>query len=229
MLQQLDRTIAPDRIADPTADRTAEQAADPTVARLRAGDQAEFARILTEWSPAMLRVAMSYVRGREAAEDVLQETWLAVLDGLPRFEGRASLRTWTFAILANRARSRAVREWRTVPWSQLAGEQTGPTVDPDRFQGSDDPFPGHWTTAGAPRRWSQPEDASLAGEARAEIGRALTQLPERQRVVVTLRDVSGLSSEETCELLGISAQNQRVLLHRGRARLRAALERYYRG
>ncbi len=219
MLQELDRTAVP---ADRGADRTAD--------RLRAGDEQEFARILAEWSPAMLRVARSYVGGRETAEDVVQETWLAVLDGLPRFEGRASLRTWTFAILANRARSRAVRDWRTVAWSQLAGGETGPTVDPDRFQGPDDPFPGHWTTAGAPRSWQhQPEDASLAGEVRAEIGRALTRLPERQRVVVTLRDVSGLSSEETCELLGISAQNQRVLLHRGRARLRAALERYYRG
>ena len=137
----------------------------------RYGDEQVFMELVQSYRASMLWVAQRYVRDRATAEDVVQETWLAVLDGLPRFEGRASLRTWTFAILANRARSRAVRDWRTIPWSQLAGGAAGSTVDPDRFQGSDDPFPGHWTTAGAPRRWQhQPEDASLAGEARAEIG-----------------------------------------------------------
>jgi RNA polymerase sigma-70 factor (ECF subfamily) len=206
---------------------------DELLDRLRSGDEQAFGEILTRWSPAMLRVAVWYVAGREAAEDVVQDTWLAVLDGLPRFEGRSSLRTWVFAILANRARTYAVRARRTVPWSQLTGyaadDSPVPTVDPGRFQTPEDPYPGHWTSAGTPRRWwDHPEDASLAGEARAEIASALRRLPERQRAVVTLRDVTGLSSDEACEVLGISAQNQRVLLHRGRARLRAALEDYYR-
>jgi RNA polymerase sigma-70 factor (ECF subfamily) len=133
----------------------------------------------------MLRVAACYVRGPAAAEDVVQETWLAVLAGLAGFEGRSSLRTWTFSILVNRARTYAVREWSV-----------------------------------------QPEDAALAGEVRDEISAALAGLPQRQRTVVTLRDVLGLSSDEACEVLGIAAPNQRVLLHRARARLRSALEDY---
>jgi RNA polymerase sigma-70 factor (ECF subfamily) len=202
---------------------------DAVLDRLRAGDEEEFGRILSAWSPAMLHVALRFVRSRAAAEDVVQDTWLAVLAGLPAFEGRSSVRTWTFAILMNRARTHAGRDRRTLPWSELGGDEDGPTVDPTRFQGPGDPFPGHWTAAGTPRRWAaQPESASLAAEARTEIARALTGLPDRQRAVVTLRDVTGLSSGEACELLGISAQNQRVLLHRGRARLRAALEDYYR-
>jgi RNA polymerase sigma-70 factor, ECF subfamily len=214
MLRELDRTAAPG---------TDQESLD----RLRAGDEQAFEQILAGWSPAMLRVAGWYVRGREEAEDVVQETWLAVLDGLPRFEGRSSLRTWVFTILANRARTYAVRARRSVPWSEVL-DGDGAAVDASRFQGPDDAFPGHWTSAGAPRRWDHPEDASLAGEARAEIARALRGLPERQRAVVTLRDVTGLSSDEACKLLGITAHNQRVLLHRGRARLRAALEDYYR-
>jgi RNA polymerase sigma-70 factor (ECF subfamily) len=202
---------------------------DDLLDRLQAGDDAEFARLLAAWSPAMLRAAAWYVGSREAAEDVVQDTWLAVLAGLSRFEGRSSLRTWVFAILANRARTHAVRERRTVPWSEVAGDD-GPTVDPTRFQGPDDPYPGHWTSVGAPRPWwSQPEGASLTAEARVELRRAFAALPERQRAVVALRDADGLASDEVCLLLGISAQNQRVLLHRGRARLRTALEDYYRG
>ena len=196
--------------------------------RLRAGDEGEFARVLRDWSPAMLRVAACYVHGSAAAEDVVQEAWLAVVTGLSRFEGRSSLRTWTFAILVKRARTYAVRESRTVPLSELDGE-AGPTVDPARFQGADGEFPGHWTSAGSPRPWpAGPEDAALAAEIRAEITVALADLPRRQRTVVTLRDIIGLSSDETCDVLGISAPNQRVLLHRARARLRGALEDHYR-
>jgi RNA polymerase sigma-70 factor, ECF subfamily len=127
-----------------------------------------------------------------------------------------------------RARTYAVRESRTVPLSELDGDD-GPTVDPARFQGADGAYPGHWTSAGSPRPWpAQPEDAALAGAVRAEITAALSGLPRRQRTVVTLRDVIGLSSDETCDVLGISAPNQRVLLHRARARLRSALEDHYR-
>jgi RNA polymerase sigma-70 factor, ECF subfamily len=222
MLQELDRTNAPP--TDRAGTRAQEQ---ERLERLRAGDEQEFARILQRWSPAMLRVAACYVRGPAAAEDVVQETWLAVLAGLGGFEGRSSLRTWTFSILVNRARTYAVRDSRTVPMSELDGVEAGPSVDPARFQGPDGQYPGHWTSAGSPKRWSvQPEDAALAEEVRAEISAALAGLPHRQRKVVTLRDVLGLSSDEACEVLGIAAPNQRVLLHRARARLRSALEDY---
>jgi RNA polymerase sigma-70 factor, ECF subfamily len=222
MLQELDRTSAPPN--DRAGNHAQEQ---ELLERLRGGDEQEFARVLQRWSPAMLRVAACYVHGRAAAEDVVQETWLAVLAGLARFEGRSTLRTWTFAILVNRARTYAVRDRRTVPMSEVDGAEAGPTVDPARFQGPDGQYPGHWTSAGSPRRWSvQPEDAALAGEVRAEISAALAGLPQRQRTVVTLRDIVGLSSDEACEVLGIAAANQRVLLHRARARLRSALEDY---
>ena len=223
MLQELDRADA----------RPTDQAGNPpheeeVLDRLRAGDESEFARVLRDWSPAMLRVAACYVRGSAAAEDVVQDTWLAVVAGLSRFEGRSSLRTWTFAILVKRARTHAVREGRSIPLSELDGG-AGPTVDPARFQGADGEFPGHWTSVGSPRPWpAHPEDAALAGEIRAEITAALAGLPQRQRTVVTLRDVVGLSSDETCDVLRISAPNQRVLLHRARARLRSVLEDHYR-
>ena len=224
MLHELDRG------SGPPLDRTGSQAEEQELLdRLRRGDEAEFARVLQRWSPAMLRVAACYVRGPAAAEDVVQETWLAVLAGLARFEGRSSLRTWTFAILVKRARTYAVREGRTLPMSELDGGEAGPTVDPARFQGPDGRFPGGWTSAGAPRQWpTQPENAALAAEIRAEVAAALAVLPARQREVVTLRDVAGLSSDEACDLLGVSPPNQRVLLHRARARLRSALEEYYR-
>lgn len=211
-------------------DRTGSQAQEQELLeRLRCGDETEFARILERWSPAMLRVAGCYVHGPAAAEDVVQETWLAVLAGLTRFEGRSSLRTWTFAILVKRARTYAVREGRTLPMSQLDGGEAGPTVDPARFHGPDGRFPGGWTSTGVPREWPvQPENAALAGEIRAEIRAALAELPARQREVVTLRDIVGLSSEEACDVLGVSPPNQRVLLHRARARLRSVLEDYYR-
>jgi RNA polymerase sigma-70 factor (ECF subfamily) len=224
MLHELDRTRGL-----PT-DRTENQPQEQELLeRLRRGDEAEFTRILQRWSPAMLRVAGCYVRGSAAAEDVVQETWLAVLVGLARFEGRSSLRTWTFAILVKRAVTYAVREERTLPMSELDGDEIGPTVDPARFQGSDGRYPGHWTSAGSPGQWPfQPENSALAAEIRAEVAAALAGLPARQRAVVTLRDIVGLSSDEACDVLRISPPNQRVLLHRARARLRSALEDYYR-
>ena len=224
MLQELNRTSAL------PIDRAGSQPQEQDLLeRLRRGDETEFARILRRWSPGMLRVAGCYVHGAAAAEDVVQETWLAVLAGLARFEGRSSLRTWTFAILVKRARTYAVHEGRSLPMSELDGGEGGATVDPARFQGPDGRFPGGWTSAGAPREWpGQPEKAALAGEIRAEIATALAGLPARQREVVTLRDIVGLSSDEACNVLGVSPPNQRVLLHRARARLRSALEDYYR-
>jgi RNA polymerase sigma-70 factor (ECF subfamily) len=194
---------------------------------LRAGDADAFAQIVERWSPAMLRVAVTFA-GSASAEDVVQETWLAVINGLDRFEGRSSLRTWVFRILANRARTRGAGERRSVPWSAVPAD-TAATVEAGRFRGPADPWPGHWTSAGAPRRWvPAPEDAAVAGEIRALLSAALNALPERQRDVVSLRDVHGLDSDEVCAALGITAANQRVLLHRGRARLRSELESYYR-
>ena len=155
---------------------------------------------------------------------------MAVVRGLDSFEGRSSLRTWVFRILTNLAMTRGVREARSVPMSSyLTAEDSGPTVDPDRFRGPDDRYPGGWTPVGRPVQWEgQPEGRLLAGEALRLLESALAALPPRQRVVVTLRDVQELTSEEACEALGITAQNQRVLLHRGRAALRQALEDYYR-
>ncbi|MGY1672676.1 RNA polymerase sigma factor [Geodermatophilus sp. SYSU D00710] len=200
------------------------------LARLRAGDAAAFAAVVDDWSPVMLSVARRYVRDRHAAEDVVQETWLAVIGGIARFEGRSTVRSWAFSILINRAKSRWARDARVVASADLTGSPApGPTVDPARFQGPDGAYPGHWTSTGAPRAWEQPEDGALNREVGEHLRRALAGLPDRQRLVVEMRDVHGLSAEETCAALELSAANQRVLLHRGRAALRSALEDYYRG
>jgi RNA polymerase sigma-70 factor (ECF subfamily) len=199
------------------------------VARLRAGDEQAFRDLVRAWSPGMLRIAGAHVRTAQAAEDVVQETWVAVIRGLRAFEGRSSLRTWAFTILVNRARTHGAKEARTLPYAPVR-EEDEPAVDPDRFQGPDGQYPGHWTSLGAPTAWrGDPERRALDGEARQLIEDALSGLPQRQRVAVTLRDVLGLDSDEACAVLGVSPQNQRVLLHRGRAALRAALEGYYGG
>jgi RNA polymerase sigma-70 factor (ECF subfamily) len=187
------------------------------VARLRSGDDCAFATIVREWSPAMLRVARAHVRTHATAEEVVQETWLGVVRGLGGFEGRSQLRTWVFRILLNTARKRGRIEARTL------AELEGPTVDPDRFRGDDDEYPGHWRDDVAPADWG-PEPALLAAEFRGLLERALAELPERHRAVVELRDVHGLDGAEVCMLLDLTPANQRVLLHRGRARLRAILE-----
>lgn len=202
--------------------------------RLRAGDRTAFAQLVDGWSPALLRVALLYVSTRASAEEVVQETWLAVITQLDRFEGRSSLRTWVFRILENVARGRGRREARTLPWSTAFPDSTDlgerqPTVDPARFRGAEDRWPGGWTVTGRPAAWEPPpDDAAVAAELRRELGDALAELPDRQRTVVELRDVHGLTSDEVCERLQLSAANQRVLLHRGRARLRGRLERVYR-
>ena len=199
------------------------------VDRLRAGDADAFAELVEDWSPLMLRLARTHVSTQASAEEIVQETWLAVIRGLDRFEGRSSLRTWVFRILTNQAKTRGVREARIVPWSSVVPEEQGPTVDPDRFRGPDDRWPGGWTVEGRPSAWeASPESSAIAGEIRDRLAVALAELPERQRVVVSLRDVHGLSSDEVCDALGITTANQRVLLHRGRAGLRASLEDYYR-
>jgi RNA polymerase sigma-70 factor (ECF subfamily) len=207
-----------------------DQPADtPLVERLRTGDADAFAEIVRAWSPMMLYVARKYVSTDASAQEVVQEAWLAMIQGLDKFAGRSSLRTWMLAILGNIGRSRGVREARTVPLSSLGpDEDDTPAVDPDRFRGPDDKWPRNWTPLGKPRPWPRsPEDEVVAAESRSELESGLADLPERQRTVVTLRDIHGLSSDEVSSFLGLSAGNQRVLLHRGRSRLRGLLELHY--
>jgi RNA polymerase sigma-70 factor (ECF subfamily) len=197
------------------------------VAALRAGDEAAFARVVDDWSRPMLLLARGFVSTEASAEEVVQDTWLAVVRGLDGFEGRSALRTWVYRILVNIAKTRGVREHRSVPWSSLGDGSTGPTVDPDLFRGPDDPYTGGWRSF--PQEWRSAEDDALDAEVRDHLRTALEQLPERQRIVLTLRDVIGCSSEEVCDLLEVSAANQRVLLHRARAAARAVLAAYLAG
>ncbi len=197
------------------------------VAALKDGDESAFVDLVDLHAPAMLRVARGYVPSREIAEEVVQETWIALLKGIGSFEARSSLRTWLFTILINTAKRRGVRERRDVDVAVLAF--TGGTVDPARFRGSDDPYPGHWLPHEVPAPFPDtPEGSVLGNELIALARRELDKLPERQRVVVTMRDMLGLDSAEVCKLLDISVANQRVLLHRGRATVRQVLEDYLR-
>ena len=195
------------------------------VAALRAGDEAAFVQVVREWHPSMLRVAQIFVPSRAIAEDVVQETWLRVLGALDRFEGRSSLKTWVFRILVNTAKTRAQREGRVLPFSALnnPGRIPEAAVDPDRFRPEDDErYPGHWSSP--PREL--PEERLLAAETRQLIAAAIDSLPATQAAVIRLRDVDGWSSEEVRNALDISEVNQRVLLHRARAKVRRALEDY---
>ncbi len=198
---------------------------DALVAALRRGDESAFAELVDRHTPALLRVAQGYVPTREIAEDVVQDTWIALLKGIDSFEGRSSLRTWIFAIAINIAKNRGIRERREADLAVTAF--TGGTVDPARFRGADDPYPGHWLPAAVPSPFPDTPEGSLLGrELIAVARRGLDALPERQRLVVTMRDMLGLDSDEVCELLEISSANQRVLLHRGRAAVRQVLEDY---
>ena len=196
---------------------------------LRKGDEDAFRTLIDQHSPALVRVAMTYVPSRAVAEEVVQETWIAVIRGIDGFEGRSSLKTWIFTILTNIAGRGGGRERRSTPFSALArDEDHGPSVDPDRFLPADhDRYPNHWAVP--PARWPTPEEGLLSGETRAVILSAIEALPPAQRTVISLRDIEGWDSDEVAEALQISAGNQRVLLHRARARVRAALERYYDG
>jgi len=201
---------------------------EDVVTALRRGDADAFATLVDRHSRAMIRVAMAYVPTRAAAEEVVQETWIAVMRGIDRFEGRSSLKTWIFRILTNVAMRAGARERRSVPFSALAeAENTGePSVDPDRFLAADhELFPGHWAIM--PTRWPTPEEGLLAGETREVIAAAIAGLPAAQRTVIALRDVEGWNSEEVVDALEISPGNQRILLHRARTRVRSAIEAYY--
>jgi RNA polymerase sigma-70 factor (ECF subfamily) len=195
------------------------------VASLRAGDEGAFADLVDGWSGSMLRLARSYVGTAGAAEEVVQDTWLAVLQGLDGFRGQASLRTWVYRILVNQARRRGARDARTVPFASLARDQAGPTVDPSRFRAAGERYPGGWREL--PEEW--PEQVTLTKEVQDVVLAALATLPPRQRTVVALRDVDGHTAQEVSVLLDVTPGNQRVLLHRGRAVVRAHLERYLAG
>lgn len=195
---------------------------------LRAGDERAFVELVERHHAAMVRLATAYVGSEALAEEVVQDAWSAVVQGIDRFEGRSSLKTWLFTIVKNRASTTFVRERRSAPLSSLGSEdeETGPTVAADRFCSSSDPsLDGEW--AAPPRPWEDAGRRLLALELREELRRALEDLPRRQQMVVGLRDVEGLDASEVCDLLDLSEANQRVLLHRGRARLRQALEEVF--
>jgi RNA polymerase sigma-70 factor, ECF subfamily len=221
-----DRFTEPPAVGEPVGpDRTADA---ELVARLRQGDAEAFGQVVRDWSPAMLRVARSHLSTDASAQEVVQETWLAVIKGLPAFEGRSLLRTWTFAILMNLARRRGVRDRRQVPLSSLELGEGEPLVDPDRFRGPTDEWAGGWKEGAWPQEWG-PEAQALTGEVRDLLVTAIGTLPDRQRAVLVLRDVHGLDTEEVADSLDLSVGNVRVLLHRARVRLRNLLEDYYLG
>jgi RNA polymerase sigma-70 factor, ECF subfamily len=196
------------------------------VEALKAGDEAAFGTLVHEYGPSMLRVASMFVSSRAVAEEVVQDAWVGVLRGIGRFEGRSSLKTWIFRILTNTAKTRGVREGRSVPFSALAADdEGGRSVDPDRFLGPDERFPGHWATP--PESWEgMPEQRILSGETLDVISAEIERLPPAQALVITMRDIDGFGSDEVCNALDITETNQRVLLHRARTKVRRALEEY---
>lgn len=209
-------------------------AATPTddaelVEALRRGDEAAFAGLVEELTPALTRLALAHVPSRAIAEEVVQDTWLGVINGIDRFEGRSALRTWIFQILLNKARTKGVREKRTLPFASFRRRaeegRDEPAVDADRFQGRRGEHPGHW--ARPPVEWNSPDQRLALDETRDVMLGAIAELPQRQREVLALRDIQGYSAEEARNALGLSETNQRVLLHRGRSKVRAALERHF--
>jgi RNA polymerase sigma-70 factor (ECF subfamily) len=194
------------------------------LARLRSGDERAFETLVERLYPTMLAVARHHVSSRAVAEEVVQEAWLGVLKGLDRFEGRSSLRTWILRILVNTAKTRGARDARIVPFASLAPHGDEPAVEPGRFRGPDDPFPGHWRSY--PGNWQRlPEEALADRETLDVVLSTIQQLPPPQRLVITMRDIQGCDAAEVCEVLDVSEGNQRVLLHRARSKVRSALER----
>ncbi len=198
------------------------------VERLRAGDETAFVRLVDRYGDAMHRVARAHVRDDATADDVVQDAWFAVLRGLDAYQGRGSLRGWIFAIVVNRAKTRGVKEARAVPFSALArdeAERDDPSVDPSRFAAPGAEWPRHW--ASEPASWGdRPEERLLTSEMHDELQRAVAMLPPAQRTVVVLRDIQGETVPEICGRLDITEANARVLLHRGRAKIRGFLEAY---
>jgi RNA polymerase sigma-70 factor (ECF subfamily) len=195
------------------------------VERLRAGDETTFVMLVEEHQPAMLRIARMYVSSRAVAEEVVQEAWLGIVKGLDAFEGRSSLRTWMYRIVANIAKTRGQREGRSIPFSALSGDDDEPAVDAEWFQATTERSPGGWRTF--PNDWRGiPEERLVAHETRVRIGRAIDALPPLQAEVIRMRDVLGWTSEEVRNALDLSETNQRVLLHRARSCVRREVDAY---
>lgn len=194
------------------------------VSALTRGDQRVFAELVDSWSPAMLRVARIHVSNRQAAEDVVQEAWLAALRGLAGFQGRGSLRSWVMGIVFNLARKQGSREQRHRGEVLMSA---GPTVDPDRFQGPGDRYPGGWRQFPTP--WPDPEENAIQSEFMSQVSAAIGRLPEPQRAVIELRDLHGYGGDEVARILELSPGNERILLHRARATVRRELESYFTG
>jgi RNA polymerase sigma-70 factor (ECF subfamily) len=196
---------------------------DSDLEALRSGDEAAFRTLIQMHHGPMVRLAMTYVRDPGVAEEVVQEAWLVCLRSLDKFEGRSSLKTWIYGIVMNIARSRKRRESRILPfaslWQRDDSDSRRPTVEAGRF-GRD----GMWSSP--PDSW--PESKVLSSETMLRVKAAIESLPMKQREVITLRDVAGLDADEVCGLLSISAENQRVRLHRARAAVRKMLEEYLR-
>jgi RNA polymerase sigma-70 factor (ECF subfamily) len=198
---------------------------------LRQGDESAFTILIDRYYMSMLRIATLYVSDTSAAEDVVQETWVAVLRGLTGFEGRSSLKTWIFTILTNRAKTRGQRdERRAARTSPFDTETEGlePAVPAERFSAADAQWPDHWRSRSRPKTWNGlPEDRLVSQETLTLVLEAIDMLPPAQREVIRLRDVEGWSSSEVCNVLEITETNQRVLLHRARSKVRQALEGYF--
>ena len=222
----IDSLPAPPAVPAPPADAEAH-----LVAALRRGDEAAFVTLVQRYHGLLIRLALGHVRSHAVAEEVVQETWIGVLQGIATFEGRASVKTWICRILMNQAKRRGAREQRTVPFSDLMPLESGdaePAVDPDRFYPAGHRIAGHW--AAPVREWEpSPEDEVLSAETRARIERVIAMLSPVQQQVITMRDIEGWSSADVCNVLGITETNQRVLLHRARAKVRQSLEDYYAG
>ena len=203
-------------------------AEDELLARLRGGDEQAFEKLVARLYGTMLTVARTYVKDRAVAEEVVQEAWLGVIRGLDRFEGRSSLKTWILSILVNQAKTRGTREARTVPFASLAPEDHAPAVDPGRFAGPDDQYPGGWRSF--PANWNASAASVVEDRETLRVAmRAIAELPPTQQTVIRMRDVEGYASEDVCATLDVSEANQRVLLHRARSRVRSALERHLDG
>lgn len=220
---RIDSQVTRVRSSNPSRPPDIECGDEALLKSLREGDERVFGALVERWGGVMLRLALARVESRAVAEDVVQDAWLTVLRSLDRFEGRSALRTWVLGIVINLARSRVRARRREMP---LPAELEDCSVPPDRFLPVDHArWPRHWAVR--PVQWLTPEDDLLAGETRTVILDAIDALPSAQREVLVLRDVEGLSAEEVCNVLGLSSTNQRVLLHRGRSRVRHALERYF--